>query len=74
MVEALTANSDLHNEITDLKDCNWGLPQHIEALRNRNGKWATNQDKPLVAMSDVLSDVRTVAVEMQTMRENELNF
>ncbi len=72
--EVLTANSELNNQIKDLKDKNRNLLQRIEALENKTGEWTPQTHTHTASVSDITALANTVAEEMQARKDKELNL
>ena len=70
----LTANSELNNQIRDLKDTNRNLLQRIEALENKTGEWTPQTHTHTASVSDITALANTVAEEMQARKDKELNL
>ena len=74
VTEVLTKNSELHDMVRELKDCNRSLIKRIETLEEKSGDWSTGQKHLSAPPCDVNALTSSVTDELIERQGKELNL
>ncbi len=68
VTEVLTKNSELQEEIRDLRQCNRDLLLLVEKLEGKSGEWTSRETHQTAPLSDVMALTATGADELQSTK------
>ena len=74
VTEVLTKNSELQEEIRDLRQCNRDLLLRVENLEGKSGEWTSREAHQTAPLSDVMALTATVADELQSRKDKDQNL